>query len=150
MQKKEAAHRNRFKKINSNNNYNGIVNKIMETKILQKLQIVRTALMSEITNSSFKLKNIDLQSELAGTIPLKFCNDVYQFCPSLENYPFLKINSIEPTLVYVDKNYKEEYINAYKTGELTMSEDSLDMFSTDELYNICEYLTGLEEENITN
>lgn len=122
----------------------------MTIETLEKLRIARESLMSEITHLSFKLKNIDMQSELEETIPLRLCEDVYQLCPSLENFPFLKVNNIEPTLVYVDKDYKEEYINAYKTGELTMSEDSLDMFSADELYNICEYLTGLEEENITN
>lgn len=121
----------------------------MTIETLEKLQIARDALMSEITDLSFRLKNIDMQSELEGTIPLKFCDDIYQFCPSLEDYPFLKVNNVEPTLVYADRDYKEEYINAYKTGELKMGDNCLDLFSTDELYNICEYLTGLEE-NITN
>lgn len=117
----------------------------MTTKTVKKLQILRTALMSEITNLSFKLKNMYFQSELQDMVPLRFCEDVYELCPSLENYPFLKINNIEPTLVYADKDYKEEYINAYKTGELKIKEESLDMFSVDELCNVCEYLTKLEE-----
>lgn len=116
----------------------------MTAQTLEKLQIVRDALMSKITNLSFVLKNKKIQSELAETIPLKFCYDIYELCPSLGNYPFLKITNSEPTLVYVDKEYKEEYINAYKTGELKIQEDSLDMFSVDELYNVCEYLNSLE------
>lgn len=126
------------------------MNKFMTTKTLKKLQILRTALMSEITDLSFKLKNMGIQSELEGTIPLRFCSEVYKLYPSLEQYLFLKINDIEPSLVYVDRDYREEYINAYKTGELKIQEDYLDMFSVDELYNVCECLTKLEKENITN
>lgn len=121
------------------------MNKFMITQVLEKLQILRDALMSEITNLSFALKNVEMQSELTGTIPLKFYDDVYELCPSLEYYPFLKINDIEPTLIHVDKKHNERYITAYKTGELKIQEDSLDMFSVDELYNICDYLTGIEE-----
>lgn len=117
----------------------------MTTKTVKKLQIVRAALMSEITNLSFKLKNMHFQSELQDMVPLRFCEDVYKLCPSLENYPFLKINNIEPTLIYADKDYKEEQINAYKTGKLKIKEECLDMFSVDELYNVCKFLTELKK-----
>lgn len=101
--------------------------------------------MSEITDLAFKLENLDIQSELGNMILLNFCDDVYELNQSLENYPFLKLDDIEPSLVYVDKDYKEEYISAYKTGEMKITEDSLDMFSVDELFTVCNYLTKLEE-----
>ena len=117
---------------------------------LEKLEDLRISLMEEIVGYSLKLQTTDIKSELPNTIPLDFLEDVYEFYPSLENYPFLKVEKDEVSLIYVDKNYKEEYINAYRVEKMELKKEFLDMFTVDELYTICNYLSELENTNATD
>ena len=122
----------------------------MMRQTLEKLEDLRISLMEEIVGYSLKLQTTDIKSELPNTIPLDFLEDVYEFYPSLENYPFLKVEKDEVSLIYVDKNYKEEYINAYRVEKMELKKEFLDMFTVDELYTICNYLSELENTNATD
>ena len=81
------------------------------SQVFEKLQDLRNTLKTEILDFSLKLQNCNIQSELPNAIPLEFANDIYEFYPSLKNYPFLILDKKDVFLVYVDEEYREEYIN---------------------------------------
>ncbi|MBR1537449.1 MAG: hypothetical protein IJ630_10985 [Treponema sp.] len=122
----------------------------MMKRTLEKLEDLRTSLMKEIVSCSLKLQALDIESELPDTISLDFPKDIYEFYPSLENYPFLKFDYDGTSLIYVDKEYREEYINAYKMGEMEIKKECLDVFTVDELYTVCNYLSELENANASD
>lgn len=119
------------------------------SQIFEKLQDLRDVLKTEIENFSLELQNYNIKSELSNTIPLEFADDIYEFYPSLKSYPFLMVDNKEVSVVYVNEEYREEYINAYKMGELEIKKEYLDMFTVDELYTIYIYLSKLDELNGT-
>ena len=119
----------------------------MMSQVFEKLQDLRNTLKTEILDFSLKLQNCNIQSELPNAIPLEFANDIYEFYPSLKNYPFLMMDNKDVFLVYVHEEYREEYINIYRMEKLEIKKEDLEMFTVDELYIIHHYLSGLDEEN---
>ena len=119
----------------------------MMSQVFEKLQDLRNTLKTEILDFSLKLQNCNIQSELPNAIPLEFANDIYEFYPSLKNYPFLILDNKDVFLVYVDEEYREEYINVYRMEKREIKKEDLEMFTVDELYIIHHYLSGLDEEN---
>ena len=90
------------------------------SQVFEKLQDLRNILKTEILDFSLKLQNCNIQSELPNAIPLEFANDIYEFYPSLKNYPFLILDKKDVFLVYVDEEYREEYIDEPEEEETTI------------------------------
>lgn len=116
----------------------------MTKKTLCKIKNVRKRLIKEITNQAIRLNKKTL--EYKEIIPLDFSyDDVYEYCPSLKNYPYIKIEKTYVSLVYIESDFKVEY---KKLSEKEKFEtDELWMFSMDELFHICNFLEKLLENS---
>lgn len=112
----------------------------------KKFRIARESLIAEITERAINLSSLKIKSELQNTIPLEFYDDVFILSPALKNYPFLQVENDEVCLIFVNKDCQDEYIESYKIGEKKLKCEGLDMFTADDLFNICQYLEKLEEK----
>ena len=120
----------------------------MRDETAKKLEAARLSIMEDISEYAKSLFKKGKTDDFPDTIQL---NLDYDSIPSLKSYPYIKIENNEVVLVYINEDYQNEYdwdplLDAYKTGELEMDLDTLDVCSTDELYEICQYL----EEKLRN
>lgn len=116
----------------------------MTKRILCKIENVKKELIKEITNQAIRLNKKTLQYN--GIIPLNLSyEDVYEYCPSLENYPYIKVEKTYVGLVYIDVAFKVDYKNLSEKEKIKT--DELWMFSMDELFHICNYLGNLLENS---
>lgn len=114
----------------------------MTKRTLCKIENIRKELIKEISKQAIKLNKKNLSYK--GIIPLDFSyDDVYKYCPSLENYQYIKVEKKHVNLVYIDKNFKVGHDNSSKKE--IIETDELWMFSMDELFHICKFLGELME-----
>ncbi|MBQ9101477.1 MULTISPECIES: hypothetical protein [Treponema] len=114
----------------------------MTKRTLCKIEKVRKGLIKEISKQAINLNKKNLHYK--GIIPLDFSyDDVCKYCPSLENYQYIKVEKSYVSLVYIDKNFKVGYENSSKKEKIET--DELWMFSMDELFHICKFLGEIME-----
>lgn len=77
----------------------------MTKRTLCKIEKVRKGLIKEISKQAINLNKKNLHYK--GIIPLDFSyDDVCKYCPSLENYQYIKVEKSYVSLVYIDKILK--------------------------------------------
>ncbi len=113
-------------------------------RILCKIEKVRKDLIKEISKQAINLSKKNLHYK--GIIPLDFSyDDVYKYCPSLESYPFIKVEKTYVSLVYIESVFKVEHKKL--SEKENFQTDELWMFSMDELFHICNFLGKLLENS---
>lgn len=113
----------------------------MTKRTLCKIEKVRKYLIKEISKLAINLNKKNLHYK--GIIPLDFSyDDVCKYCPSLENYQYIKVEKSYVSLVYIYKNFKVGYENSSKQEKIET--DELWMFSMDELFS---YLQIFRRDN---
>ena len=91
----------------------------MTKRTLCKIEKVRKGLIKEISKQAINLNKKNLHYK--GIIPLDFSyDDVCKYCPSLENYQYIKVEKSYVSLVYIDKNFKVGYENSSKKEKTSL------------------------------